>query len=185
MTTKAYGFVLQPQTHSPRPTQIQPQHHDNESDATATDFLDELVAAVWKDYPTDDLYKFKRLLDVLLAHSYASNESMHHSNWSSTIDPIEVPFGSASEEEETFHDVENGLTPLPKLISTDADTDASIAFDNETGSSSEGLESAVGDDANMRVGKNVYNSAAVRLLSGMIVSIITVHTFTLSLSMLN
>ncbi|CAI5743865.1 unnamed protein product [Peronospora destructor] len=179
VSMKADGFVVQPQTLPSNSTQPQLQRNESKLDAVATDFLNEVVAAIIRNYPTDDQSKFAALFDALLDHGSASNESTLHSNGSSTNDHSDVYVDDASEEDDD--DVGYDFTLFSESISMNADTNASSTFGNVTGSASGRLEITIGDDANMRDGENVSNNAVARLLSGITVSIIVLHAFTLTL----
>ncbi|CAH0493361.1 unnamed protein product [Peronospora farinosa] len=153
VSMKADGLVVQPQTLPADSIQPQIQRNESKSDA-ATDFLDELAAAISKRYPTNDQSNFAAFIDALL---------------------------DLSEEEEGDDDVGHVFTPFPELISMNADTNASSTYGNVTGSASGKLEITNGDDVNMRDGENVSNNAVVRLLSGIAVSIIVLQAFTLTI----
>ncbi|CAI5710967.1 unnamed protein product [Peronospora effusa] len=128
VSMKANGLVVQPQTLPADSIQPQIQRNESESDA-ATDFLDELAAAIFKRYPTNDQSNFAAFIDALLDLGSTSNESTIHSNGSSTYDHSDVYVGDASEEEEGDDDVGHVFTPFPELLSMNADTSASSTYE--------------------------------------------------------
>lgn len=174
---EADGLVFQPRMPHPSSTQRHLQHEENESDPAATDFLAEVSAAILKDDPTNKFSNFAAFIDALVARAAASNESHFYSNWSNTADRSEeVSVGPASAEEDA---IGSDFTPFPELSSMDADTDASVTFDQVANVSSSfsasggDLENTIGDDVTMTDGEDSSDSVTVmQLSSGIIVSFV-------------